>query len=88
MDKQKKRWFDIITEHLRVYPDKEVWCNGVGEIMCKNESVANAISDMLEQLYLSEGESVVVCTGYYDPDEDKRNGEEDECTGWWYVTID
>ena len=25
--------------------------------------------------------------GYYDPEEDKRNGEEDRYTGWWYVNI-
>lgn len=26
--------------------------------------------------------------GYYDPEEDKRNNEEDRYTGWWYVKID
>ena len=27
-----------------------------------------------------------VNTGYYDPEEDKRNNEVDKFTGWYYVT--
>ena len=44
-----------------------------------------------EQL-LTETESDLVddcctTTGYYDPDEDKRNGELDEYSGYYYVSL-
>jgi len=57
------------------------------EILCRTESAADALSDMLFQLYKSQDEDVLINTGYYDPEEDKRNGEEDRYTGWWYVNI-
>lgn len=42
---------------------------------------------MLETLYHAQGEDVVINTGYYDPEEDKKNGEEDRYSGWWYINI-
>lgn len=80
-------WFTEIVERLRDFSEGEVWGNGGDEIMCRSESVANAMEDLLTQLYASQGEKITICTGYYDPDEDRRNGEEDRCTGWWYVNI-
>ena len=49
---------------------------------------ADAMCDLLFQLYAAQGEEVVFHTGYYDPAEDARSGEEDRCTGWWYVDCD
>lgn len=81
------KWFELITERLRDYSDGDIWSSG-DEILCRTESAANAIADMLRQMYQSQGETITVVTGYYDPVEDKRNGEEDRYTGWWYVNID
>ena len=43
---------------------------------------------LLELLYRKDGEEILINTGYYDPEEDKRNGEEDRYTGWYYVNVD
>lgn len=79
-------WFEDITERLPDYPEGIIWSAG-DEILCKTESAANTIADMLELLYRSQGEDIYVNTGYYDPVEDERNGEVDKFTGWWYVCI-
>lgn len=84
----KVDWFDKICERLRDYSEGDIWCNCGDEIMCRTESAANAIADMITQLYRTHGEDVVVCTGYYDPEEDKRTNMEDRCTGWWYINLD
>ncbi len=83
---KKIDWFQEIAERLRDYSDGDVWSLG-DELLCKTESSANALADLLEQLYNSQGEEIIINTGFYDPEEDKRNGEEDRCTGWWYVDI-
>ena len=80
------KYFDLIADNLRDYPDGEVWSAG-DELLCRTEEAANAMADMFEQLYAAQGEDVKAHTGYYDPEEDKRNGEEDRYTGWWYVNI-
>lgn len=80
-------WYTVIAQNLRDYSDGEVWSSG-DEILCKTESAAEAISDMIWQLYRAQGESVTLTTGYYDPKEDQRNSQEDRFTGWWYVDID
>lgn len=80
-------WFTEIAERLRDYSEGDVW--GVGdEILCRTESAADAIADLLESLYRADGEEALVRTGYYDPVEDERNGETDRFTGWWYVNVD
>ena len=53
------------------------------EILSTNECEVEALANLFDQLY-GEG---TVNTGYYDPIEDKRNGETDEYTGLYYVTI-
>lgn len=50
------------------------------EILCDDENVVENIADFLEHLGFEE-----VNTGYYDPEEDKRNNEVDKFTGWYYV---
>lgn len=83
---EKVNWFEKITESLRDYSEGEIWSSG-DEILCKTESAAEAVADMLEMLYAAQGEDISVCTGYYDPIEDERNGELDRLSGWWYVNI-
>lgn len=85
-DDQKCNWFEKICERLRDYSDGEVWSDGY-MILCRSEQTADAIADMIECLYKSDDNEVLIGTGYYDPAEDKRFGEEDRYTGWWYVDI-
>lgn len=79
-------WFTEIAERLRDYSEGDVWGTG-DEILCRTESAADAIADLIESLYRADDEDILVCTGYYDPDEDARNGETDRFTGWWYVDL-
>ena len=39
-------WYTVIAQNLRDYSDGEVWSSG-DEILCKTESAAEAISDMI-----------------------------------------
>ena len=80
-------WMLIICEALPDYSEGKIWSDGI-EILVKTESAADAVADLIESLYRLQGEEVLVNTGYYDPEEDKRNNEEDRYTGWWYVNID
>lgn len=82
----KTDWLSEISNRLRDYSDGDVWSAG-DEILCKTESAADALADLLWQLYRSQDEDVVITTGFYDPEEDKRNGEQDRFTGWWHVYI-
>lgn len=62
--------------HFIVNPNRD-------EILSTEESEVEAIANLFDQLY-GEG----TCnTGYYDPEEDKRNDEVDTYTGLYYVTI-
>ena len=84
---EKINCFETIVERLREEPSGHIWSNG-SEILCQTNDVADAIADLLECMYEAHGEEIVIKTGYYDPIEDKRNGETDRYTGWWYVSID
>ena len=81
-------WMSIICEALPDYSEGRIWSDGSSEILVKTESAADTIADLIESLYRLQGEEVLVNTGYYDPEEDKRNNEEDRYTGWWYINID
>ena len=81
----KLNWFKIFTDNLRDYSDEEIWSDG-DEILCRTQDGANAIADLLYQLYqIHNSQSVEIITGYYDPKEDK--GPKDRYTGWYYVNI-
>lgn len=80
-------WMLIICEALPDYSEGKIWSDG-SEILVKTESAADTVADLIESLYRLQGEEVLVNTGYYDPEEDKRNNEEDRYTGWWYINID
>lgn len=84
---EKINWFKEIADRLRDYSEGPIWSSGY-EILCRTENGADALADMFETLYASQGEYVLVNTGYYDPVEDERNNEVDSFTGWWYVNID
>lgn len=50
-------------------------------IMATNEKAANVLADFLDYFNYSS------CTGYYDTEEDARNGEVSEVTGLWYIDV-
>ena len=79
-------YIEMFSEALPDYSDGRIWCDGI-EILCKTEEGAETIADLLELLYRKDGIDCKVNTGYYDPEEDKRNREEDRYTGWYYVNI-
>lgn len=83
---ERINWFDMITDRLRDYSEGEIWTSG-SEILCRTESAANTIADMFETLYKTQGDEILVNTGYYDPEKDKKNNEVDKYTGWWYVNV-
>lgn len=70
-----------LTSALPDEPDY-VWSKDGDEILCKDKYVADSIAYLFDAIY---GDTVVN-TGYYDPDEDERNGETDDRTGYYYVT--
>lgn len=80
-------WMEMIVNALPDYSDGIIWSDGGAEILVKTESAANTIANLVEALYRLQGEEVLVNTGYYDPEEDRRNNEEDQYTSWWYVNI-
>lgn len=81
-------WIQIIMDCVPNLPNdslyEDIWSDG-DEILVRTESGAYAIADLIELLYRAQGKEVVALTGYYDPEEDKENNEEDIHTGWWYV---
>ena len=81
-------YMELFCEALPDYSEGNIWCDGGTEILCKTESAAEAVADLLELLYRKDGEDVLINIGYYDPEEDIRNGEEDRYTGWYYVNVD
>ena len=85
--------FKAITDLLPMIYDREVddefkeshfiVNSNRDEILSTEESEVEAIANLFDQLY-GEG----TCnTGFYDSEEDERNGEVDAYTGLYYVTI-
>lgn len=80
-------FFQTICDSLPDYSEGKVWSNG-SEILVKTESAAEALADIIEYVSKANGIEVLCYTGYYDPEEDKRNNEEDRYTGWYYVNVE
>lgn len=80
-------FFQTICDSLPDYSEGNVWSNG-SEILVHTESAAEALADIIEYVSKANGIEVLCHTGYYDPEEDKRNNEEDRYTGWWYVNVE
>ena len=85
--KPKTNWIVAIADMLAGNESDAIWCDDDGQILVATEETANVVADLIEAFYRSQGEEISVNTGYYDPEEDKRNGEETEHTGWWYVYV-
>ena len=81
---EQKSW-TYLLKCLTQYADRNrhgYWTDGE-EILCKTEEAAEHLADFLEDLGFDS-----VRTGYYDPEEDQRNNEVNDHTGWYYVTVD
>lgn len=57
-----------------------IWSNGC-DIVCETEAIADTIAEFLESMGITD----IATTGYFDPEEDERNNEVNECTGFYYV---
>lgn len=66
--------------------DPGFWTNG-NQILCPSETDASIVAEFLKDI-CSEYGNFNILTGYYDPFEDAENGEQDECTGFWYVEVE
>ena len=75
-----------IIKFIEALPNKEspIWSLFYGEVLCESEELADAIADLFDAV----GGEYTANTGYYDPEEDERNGETNSETGWWYVNVD
>ena len=67
--------------------DVDVWADGE-MIMCRTEEIADAIAYSVERVDKAQEFDTLTHTGYYDPDEDERDGCVNKYTGWWYVEFD
>lgn len=79
-------WYGIFVDTLK-FSEKSVRSDG-SEILAMTEKAANAIADLLEALYASQGLEKTGITGCYEKKEDERSGETDGYTGWWYVNLE
>ena len=79
-----KQYLEHLGYLLPSSPDDgyKVWFDGE-EILCDTEQLAEHLADLIDILYRGQTAN----TGYYDPEEDERNGETNNHTGWYYVTI-
>jgi len=66
--------------------DPGFWTNG-NEILCPSETDCEIIAEFLRDLF-REYSNIDVHTGYYDPFEDARSGEQDDNTGFYYIDFD
>lgn len=75
--------FKRIIEAIEASPDK--WAShGIrtdgDTILCREDAATELMADILT----AAGEDI--CTGYYAPEEDERDGCTDDYTGWYYVS--
>lgn len=84
---EKIDWFNAVLSHLDGIKTRSFWCDGE-QIMYESKSQAEFLADFIETLYKSQGEDIVVVTGYYDKREDERSGTFDGYSGKWYVSVD
>ena len=86
--KRGEKLFECIMEAINNAPcpedkyESKFWTDGE-KILCKDEAAINGIADLVDDI-AGYG---ICCTGYYDPEEDKRNGCEDKYTGYHYLEL-
>ena len=87
---------NVWEEFIRCLPQEEDWAKDnsnsidvwyyadADEILCRTEELADMIANILDRI---SGDPIAH-TGYYDPEEDKKDNCVDDRTGWWYVDFD
>lgn len=60
------------------------WSDG-GMILCPTEASCENVADFLQDILR---DTIVVHTGYYDPNEDRRNQECDDHSGFYYISFE
>lgn len=66
--------------------DPGFWTNGE-EILCPSEAEMNMVYEFLNDIFREFGNYTLI-TGWDDPYEDAKNGEQDDCTGFNYVRLE
>ena len=61
------------------------WTDGT-DILCPTENACEAVADFLQDML--KDSNLDIHTGYYDPEEDVRNNEQDDRTGFFYISYD
>lgn len=80
---------DMLAREPRSYDtndDPGFWTNG-DEILCPSKIEADIVCQFLSDIFMEYGNFTLV-TGWYDPFEDQRTGEQDECTDFCYVRLE
>ena len=65
--------------------NESFWSDGEN-ILCPTEADCSLLAKFIEEICYDKNQSII--TGYFDPDEDVRNNEQDDYTGFWYITIE
>lgn len=80
--KEASVW-DWIAERFPKSPEEAkdgIWYDG-DQFLCRTEAQADGVADWMDIIA-----GVETATGYYDPEEDERNGETNRYTGWYYAS--
>lgn len=75
----------VLDSVCRLLPHENgyrIWASG-DEILCETEQLAENIADLFDAMLGYPD----MKTGYYDPEEDARNNEVDDHTGYYYATL-
>lgn len=85
---------DLIEMILKMLPDQPrsydtaddpgFWTDG-DMILCPSETECEIVASFLEDVLREWEGSTQVITGWFDPFEDARNGEEDDYSGFNYI---
>lgn len=85
-DRLLEQIFEMLPKKPRsadVHNDPGFWTDG-DQILCPSEVEAEAVANFLQDV-VSEHAGITATTGYYDPEEDKKEDLDDEYTGFYYV---
>lgn len=96
LEKEASRAVDMLNSIIEMLPkqprsfdtadDPGFWSNG-DLILCPSEYDCETVASFLEDV-LREVSSVIIKTGYFDPFDDIRSGEQDDLTGFWYIDFE
>lgn len=72
-------------KNFRGADDIGFWSDGE-MILCSSEPTCRLIAILLQDMLRDS--TIVVKTGYFDPVEDRRSGEQDGYTGFYYIDFE